>query len=303
MKDTLVALGVVAGVLFAVWLYAGTWPPMVVVESGSMMHCDPTAQQGACSYPRSYGTAEVPPGRIGTIDPGDLVVVKEVDARTDVELWVDGYDRNGNLKADAELHYGEPGDVIIYRPYGDATRTPIIHRAITWVEVKDLANGKKEFEVKWWDGVRKFGDEGIDITTDKGIEVKFRPEQSGFITKGDNPESNRDIDQQTTISRNRPVAFSEVEGVARGELPWFGLIKLAISGKVNERKCEESPSACPGWWKVLYAWAPRDLWVGLVLSLGVLIGLPFVVDFVQDRIGDRRRERDGLPPPPPPGNE
>jgi len=310
LKDTLVALGIVAAVLLGLYAYAGTWPPMVVVESGSMMHCDP-GEEGSRCPPGAYATGSVPWGRIGTIDPGDLVVVKEVETAADIELWVDGFNPDGTLKGDADIHYGEPGDVIIYRPNGDPTATPIIHRAITHVKAKQVG-GETYYDVKWWNGTLTFkASSGIVIREpSKGISINWHPPangpREGYLTKGDNPITNTQIDQETSISRYGAVDFRHVQGVARLELPWFGLIKLAISGKVNEDKCEQLQQFhCRGWWKIIYAWAPSDLWVGLFVSLTVLIVTPFAIDFAQAKIRERRDAQDPPPTgpetPPPPG--
>src|SRR5688572_5813549 len=61
-------VGLVIGALFA---YARVWPPMVVVESGSMQHSDV----------RSH---------LGVIDTGDLVLLQSVSSGSDVVTYVDG---------------------------------------------------------------------------------------------------------------------------------------------------------------------------------------------------------------------
>ena len=58
-RETSLAIGLVILLLGSMTIATGTYPPMVVVESGSMMH-DP--EQGS----------------VGAIDPGDLVLVMSV---------------------------------------------------------------------------------------------------------------------------------------------------------------------------------------------------------------------------------
>ena len=59
-REIFLATGLVTLLLGSMFLSTGTFPPMVVVESGSMMH-----------------NAE---GPIGAIDPGDLILVSNPDS-------------------------------------------------------------------------------------------------------------------------------------------------------------------------------------------------------------------------------
>ena len=54
-REALLASGLIATLIAVLVLMTGSWPPMVVIESGSMMHEDE--------------------GNVGAIDPGDLVLV------------------------------------------------------------------------------------------------------------------------------------------------------------------------------------------------------------------------------------
>jgi hypothetical protein len=115
------------------------------------------------------------------------------------------------------------------------------------------------------------------------------PAESGFVTKGDNPRTNGKTDQAAGISRDaagRPalVPLGHVEGKARGELPWLGLVKLALAGAPNER---DPPAS---YVQVGSAHAPGDLWVMLALSLAALLGGPFAWDAWRARRA-RRQER------------
>jgi len=68
VRDIVVALLLVFIIISALWAYTGQWfgTPMVAIESGSMMHPDE------------------PYGRLGTIDPGDMVLLVKVDGRDDI---------------------------------------------------------------------------------------------------------------------------------------------------------------------------------------------------------------------------
>ena len=67
-REIFLATGLVALLLGSMFLSTGTFPPMVVVESGSMMHDDE--------------------GQIGAIDPGDLVLVINPE-RKDIVTFVE----------------------------------------------------------------------------------------------------------------------------------------------------------------------------------------------------------------------
>ncbi|HUR69512.1 MAG TPA: S26 family signal peptidase [Candidatus Thermoplasmatota archaeon] len=266
LRDALVLVGVFAGLLLGLYLLLGTWPPAVIVESGSMMHADD----------------EVSYGRFGTIDPGDLVLVKKVGSVDDVTTLVEG----------GRDRYGKPGDVIVYHKGIDPDGTPIIHRAVAYIEV--VADG---YDVRWSDegacegGATKtqrdghawchYGPEGVYIPSVpvRGVTPTspYRAPASGFMTKGDNPVTNRQTDQESRLSQNAtrvavPVPLEWIEGKGRAEVPWLGLIKLSLAGKRNEA----NPPAA--WVKVGSAYAPKDLWVMLGVTLFLVVGVPLLYD-------------------------
>jgi signal peptidase len=311
-KDVILAIAIVMGVLGGLFLYTGVWPPMVVVESGSMMHgvtCPPpVGQPDLCDTKVGYG-------KFGTIDPGDMVFVKRVTKREEAVPMAEARAKNPE-----ERNYGKPGDVLVYFPFNQRTNTPIIHRAIGWVEVAGVAqdcerSGNPGAQVSYqvfWDGRQNnFGSSGIFLpamgfgpphySEDNG----YKPCWSGYITKGDNPVTNRLPDQAQGGSRgtrglpNQPIELSWVEGKAVGELPWFGLIKLALSGQSNyanpcllnniplwqpnDPACENGKAVL-----VLSAWAPADLWVMLGVSLALIAIVPLGYDLLSLR---QQRER------------
>jgi signal peptidase len=139
-KDIIFVVVVVGGISLLSQLILGLWTPMVAVESGSM---------------------------VPNLNIGDIVVVQGA-SRTDVIPW-DEAEKTGYTA------FNNPGDVILYRPYGKASMnlldqfkmligfapgkdkaTPIIHRALRYVNKGE----------PMWEG---------------GPAAPF----SGYITKGD----------------------------------------------------------------------------------------------------------------------
>lgn len=243
-RDLLVAFAIVAGIVLVIFAFTGTWPPVVVVESGSMMHDDATF------------------GRVGTIDPGDLIFVRTVDSRTDVLPFKEAENAGGGHRT-----YGAPGDVIIFQA---ARSTPIIHRAMAWVELDRGGGDGPRYTVAAY-GVH--AEPSISIP-ELGLN-NYRPNQGGFLTKGDSRQ-NRLSDQAVGIVEE-PVAPRQILGKARGEVPWFGLIKLMFSQNTCER----------GWLRIGRACAPTDLWAMLGVGMAGVLAIPLVVDYGAVRLEER----------------
>ena len=114
-RDLLWVIGVVGGIAILLFLFCGTWPAVVTIESGSM---------------------------IPNMNIGDLVVVVQKDRFGELQTWDDG-------KVSGYKKFGDYGDVIIYRPNGItdmwasvgllplSKQHPIIHRAMTWIPAGD----------------------------------------------------------------------------------------------------------------------------------------------------------------------
>lgn len=227
-------LSIIVGSLYA---YARVWPPVVVVESGSMMHGDDS--------------------RFGVIDTGDIVLVKRVDSRGDVVTFVEGQKRGYET-------YSDYGDVIVYRPYGRSDVTPVIHRAMFWVEVNTTDNNQSNWTIrvpeipKYANWVKEIDLPEFGLEDYKAADAKH----SGFITKGDNNYyEGKPIADQHKRSRicREPVKLEWIMGVARGEIPWFGLIKLWATGSLRGS-------------------APSTSVISLGISLFLIIGLPIIWD-------------------------
>ena len=268
-RELLSAFTVVLVVFLLAWGYTGNWPPMVVIESGSMEH------DSNQLYPEPGFT------HIGPIDTGDLVLVKSAE-RDDIVTYLEG-------KQTGYKRYGDYGDVIIYYKNGlrdgcslgenlneaDCNRqdgewvatTPVIHRAMAWVEVRDDGSYYlPEIDMEFSNGKLVLAEIGLPPGAPlTGLE------HSGYITKGDST-SNRHPDQLTHRDLYgqdvQPVQPEDIIGMARGELPWFGLIKLRLTQPAS------------------YASAPEECRQMLWLSLATIIIGPFVAQ----RVWERRRE-------------
>ncbi len=156
LAKSLLIVAVVSGVLYA---YAGVWPPLVVVESGSM---EPSLQMG------------------------DIVLMKAVGGA--------GPDAVDTFRSGGEEHFGMAGDVVIYNVPGDGRTTPIIHRAMYWVEAGDSVGS------------------GRVVSSE------------GYVTKGDANEVN---DQLIGIA-SKPVRPEWIRGRAVARVPLLGHIRLAM---------------------------------------------------------------------------
>ncbi|MBI0581738.1 MAG: S26 family signal peptidase [Methanomassiliicoccales archaeon] len=234
--------------LLAVFVYAGMWPPVYVVESESMQHSDD----------RSF---------IGTIDTGDLVIVQSSDG-SDVRTYVESY-------SDGHRTFGDYGDVIVYERYGRSDYTPIIHRAMLRLEFNATSssfdapslaglpsdkwgNGLSE-EGRWWNltGVVEIYDVGyrsallsVDLTSLLAFYADHDLDHGGIITMGDH--NVREVggvyvgfyDQYPSAAICRePVMDGWIVGEAKAELPWLGLIKLWVNGNMPANTPDNSKNA------------------------------------------------------------
>ena len=226
VKDIGLAIGSVVIVFLLTFAYSGNWPPMVVIESGSMEHDN----NPLYSEPRY--------SHIGTIDTGDLVVVKKVK-KSDIVTYLEG------KKTDYKK-YGDYGDVIVYYKNGIETYdgqpvTPVIHRAMAWVEVVDKEN--ETYYIPEIDTTFQGKIQLAEIGLGGGASIQ-NIQNSGYITKGDstgNPHPDQLTHYDITGAPVQPVDPGWVVGMAKGELPWFGLIKLRVTQPDNYY---EAPPQC-----------------------------------------------------------
>jgi len=181
-----VASSVLAVLLVGVYLFAvsGVWPPLVAIETGSM---EPN------------------------MNVNDLVFVM------DEERFPDGHEHGDTGVVTARTggdtgyqQFGGHGDVIIFAPNGDARRTPVIHRAMFWVNESE----------NWYDKA----DESHLGGHDSCMELPNCPAPNdGFVTKGDN---NPQYDQTGRGDLSDPVRPEWVVGTAEIRIPHLGWLRL-----------------------------------------------------------------------------
>ncbi len=289
LQDVIIAVIVVVIVLAALWAYGGRWPPMVVVESESMQHSHEWSS-------------------VGVIDTGDLTLVRTLDKADGVVTWVEGR-RTGYER------YDDFGDVIVYHKNGLSDTTPIIHRAlvrVVWNETgggfdvpsldPPLTNVQDSFVIEDLNTYHNGFREAIDLRVDVAAIINNFDRNpavaphDGIITKGDH---NREVDQVSLPGWSgagapppnisgyvEPVLDSWIVGVARGEIPWFGLIKLWAKGQT-----ENNP-------------APGNSGHNLIISIALLLVGPFLAESVvieyrkmrpkeETKRGRRRRGKEG----------
>jgi signal peptidase len=234
IRDVFVALILVLIILTALWTYTGQWfgAPMVAIESGSMMHQDE------------------PFGRYGTINAGDMVLLVSVNSKSDIVTQVEKDPNN--------YHYGDYGDVIVYRPYGNTDRDQIIHRAMCWVEYNEEDNS--------------FTVEGYNLYNVTSITIKElglnnyipNPPHSGYITQGDNPVTNDRADQSPGGICDQPIKVEWVSGKARSELPWIGTLNLLFNDIISGKSTLGN--------------VPQDCIISLIILIVILISIPISLD-------------------------
>ena len=265
LREMALAVAMIAFLVLGLWAHTGTMPPLVVVESSSMIHEEN--------------------GEVGSIDAGDLILVMDTPY-DNIVTFAEASDTQGKYFG-YETH-GMAGDVIIYQKNGDEG-TPIIHRAILRVEpsqtlspdrsVSDTATESEHCpEGGIWDSavvdadgelgtcVLTWSVPGTNVTDSETITIRFdgynagyydckrfahanvepylvvwnwQPKHAGIVTLGDNNQCS--VDQgglvvngssgvHSTSGVAGPVREAWLVGVAGGEIPWLGTVKLMLSG-------------------------------------------------------------------------
>lgn len=186
-----VVLSVAGVALVGVLLFSvsGIWPPMVAVESTSMQ---PHLGVGDLVFVMEEG--RFPPAAAH----GDTgVVTAEHGAAV-------GYRK-----------FGAPGDVVVYRPDGRVRSTPIIHRAMFWVDEEENWYGRAD-------------PDDVAGYSDCDALPNCPAPHAGFVTKGDNEATNGAYDQVNGLSA--PVRPEWIVGTAELRVPLLGYVKLCASG-------------------------------------------------------------------------
>ncbi|WP_393970803.1 S26 family signal peptidase [Oxyplasma meridianum] len=209
-KIDIIILLIIIILIGGILAYTQEVPPVYVVASESMEH----------SANWTWGT----------INAGDVVLVKRTpDPVKDIVTYVVGRETGYST-------YGEFGNVILYHGPGKI----IIHRAIfylTWNGSHPIVKG---YTNQSWITVNQ----SYVLIRDVGfshrnllVMISGFHNESGFITVGDFNLAFRGVYNQTLNAYQaadqyflgiHPVTPSEIVGVAQGQIPWFGLIKLNI---------------------------------------------------------------------------
>ncbi|HJM55162.1 MAG TPA: S26 family signal peptidase [Poseidonia sp.] len=265
------AVGMIACLVLALFIHTGSMPPLVVVESESMIHDEK--------------------GEVGSIDAGDLILVHKNPADT-ITTFAEATDSN-HPSFGYEQH-GMEGDVIIYAKNGE-DGTPIIHRAILRVQAASITvpergetnpcptNSSYDAELIGPDDVLgaciwTWTVPGTSVINASTISIKFdgydagfydckrpahgnveshlvvwnwRPAHEGILTLGDNNQCS--VDQGASVTNGSagvhgesgivgPIRNDWVLGVAGGELPWIGTVKLMVGGP-NSYGTQDVPSS------------------------------------------------------------
>ena len=249
---TIIAVPLAILIIFvALFAYSGVWSPIVVVDSGSMQHNDESS--------------------IGTIDAGDIVIIKSTDSFENVTTYVEGI-------SSGHKTYDGYGDVIIFN--SEQLNKSIIHRAIIELEYDDSTNtfsaqSLKNLDENLWEADGSHSHTGLkDEIILKNVEYLGGKEivinlktilfsmgnspHGGIVTMGDN---NTRIDQVSGISDL--VEEKDIIGKSRGELPWFGIINLLVNGYDLDD-------------------VPQNSKNNLIISIILIIGMPLVISLFID---------------------
>ena len=287
-REALLASGLIATLIAVLVLMTGSWPPMVVIESGSMMHEDE--------------------GNVGAIDPGDLVLVMS-DNRKNIVTYAEATEDGGTYEG--YENHGMPGDVIIYRKNG-GTMTPVIHRALLKAVADETATPERGVEDPCngnegsWDpiSVDADGETGtcvltwsvpgtnVNNATSISLELDYLcnngqkltvsnwdPGHAGYLTSGDNDATNGcNVDQYAAVGETThtwrgltdengeavgAVRDDWIVGVAGGEIPWVGAIKLGLSDNSD--------------------FVPGPTWTKLVITAFILLAIPAIWERAANR--------------------
>jgi signal peptidase len=180
VRDVLGSIGAVVLVGALLFTVSGVYPPLVAIESPSMT---PNIETGDMVFVMDEERFPGPEAHHG-------VVTARVGATV-------GYST-----------FGEPGDVIIFEPNGDTERTPVIHRAMFWVEGGE----------NWYD---RADDDAVGVAENCDELRNCPAPHSGFVTKGDFNSGYDQAGQTSTVVRPAWVI-----GTAEVRVPGLGWIRL-----------------------------------------------------------------------------
>lgn len=213
----LLVIALIVIIFASVTVYSGIFPPASVVESGSMQHND-------------YWTP-------GVINTGDIVLVKKAtQPLKQITTYVEGKSSNYST-------YGEYGNVILYKaPTGDI----IIHRAMFYLYWNQSHPEVRGYTNQSWIHIT---DKYVEIS-DVGyshrnliVYVSQFVGENGYITVGDHnlassatkePVYDAYLAADQNVFGFPPINLSKIVGIAYGQIPWLGLIKLNVMRAFGE---------------------------------------------------------------------
>ncbi|MDC0056118.1 S26 family signal peptidase [Deltaproteobacteria bacterium] len=298
LREACLAVGMIGVLILSLWGITGQMPPLVVVESDSMVH-----------------NAES--GEVGSIDAGDLILVHQYQTTKVITFAEATYPNNKHY---GHSSHGMNGDVIIYEKNGEVG-TPIIHRAIleavpsltkaandstdcntsiydsslkacilSWdvpgTTLRNVSSISWVFDGNWtgeYDCQRNSQFNHGEVGMEKFLTIEnWKPQRAGFMTLGDNNKCS--VDQGWSPSKGGvagatglfdsngvgvdAVSRSHLVGIAGGEIPWLGTVKLMMSGD-GSPGTSQVPSASWGW---------------LFISIASVLALPIILEPLLNRI-------------------
>lgn len=259
----LVLAVVIIGSIGYVMVYSDSWPPVYTVESESMEH----------SANWTYGT----------INTGDIVFVKNIHSdSSNVVTYVQGRETGYST-------YGEYGNVILYKVPGKI----IIHRAmfyLSWTDGKPVVAGYNNQSWIQITGNAVIIDDVGFSHRNLVVYLSNMVNKSGFVTVGDYnlanapniPYYNASVNAYEASDQNsfgyNPATPASIVGVAFGQIPWFGLIKLNLM-------------RLAGTWTDYYM-VPNNAYTFLIISIAAIIAaVLFPYGAVSDRIKGRKETK------------
>ncbi len=210
----IISIAIVGGAYAYIQFSSDVNPTFTTVESQSMQH--------------GKGS------KIGVIDTGDMVVLKNKD-KYRLQSYIDG-------RKSGYSTFGEYGNVVVFdRGHGN----PVIHRLILWLDY-DAATKKwsapslENYDKSLWEctdtdnwnslsGTLRLMNVGYsDKTGVVNLDLLASSYPfSGFLTMGDNRD-NYNFDQSIGITKGL-VTMKSINSVAWIEIPWGGVIKVMNS--------------------------------------------------------------------------
>jgi len=321
-REVGIAVAMIALLIGGLFLHTGTMPPLVVVESSSMVHDES--------------------GEIGSIDAGDLILVHGRDPAGIVTFAEATSSDHPNF---GYATHGMEGDVVIYEKNGELG-TPIIHRAILRVvanatETPDraaLAENSHTADESHadepadnlacpdggvWDPTLRDGDgamgtcvltwdvPGTPVRNQSTVSIQFDGVEAGYYDCKRPAHGNAEAHlvvhewQPThegllTLGDANRCSVDQGPGATNGSAGVHGqggVVEAIRTDWVIGRAGAEIPwlgtlklalsSSGPG-----AVYVPNSSYIGLIAVVGVILALPLVVDPMVHRIFSRSPERE-----------